>query len=220
MPDVIAFDVLGTLFSLSSLQPLVADAGGDASTLAMWFSRLLGDGFAITAAGDYRTFDDVAKASLRAVLPKAKAAARDRVITGLTQLDAHPDSAPAMGRAVQEARVIVLTNGSTSATETLLAHGGLDAFVEAVVSADGVRAWKRRTDPYVRAAVVADVSPDRMAMVTVHPWDVLGARKAGLSTGWCNREGVAFPATFGRAGVTGPTLLEVVEALVGVTKGA
>jgi 2-haloacid dehalogenase len=183
---------LATLFSLSSLQALLADAGGEASTLAMWFSRLLGDGFAITAAGDHRTFDDVAKASLRAVLPKAKASARDRVITGLRQLDAHADSAPAMGRAVEEARVIVLTNGSTSATETLLAHGRLDAFVEAVVSADDVRAWKPRADPYVRAAAVADVPPESVAMVTVHPWNVLGARRAGLSTGWCNREGVAF----------------------------
>ena len=37
-PDVIAFDVLGTLFSLSALQPRLAEAGGD-----------------------WRTFDEVAK---------------------------------------------------------------------------------------------------------------------------------------------------------------
>jgi hypothetical protein len=49
-PEVIAFDVVGTLFSLASLEPLLAAAGGDASTLDTWWSQLLADGFALTAS--------------------------------------------------------------------------------------------------------------------------------------------------------------------------
>jgi len=216
-PDIIAFDVVGTLFSLASLEPLLIAAGGDTSTLGLWFSHLLADGFALTAARDFRPFRDVARASLAEVLPKSKASARDRVLAGLAKLDVHIDAGPAMGRAVLNARVIVITNSSEDSTRRLLARGGLDAFVETIVSADDVKQWKPGSDPYAYAAATLDVPLDRLAMVSVHPWDVLGARRSGLITGWCNRPGIAFPATFGRADVTGANLLDVVEHLFGLT---
>ena len=212
-PDVIAFDVLGTLYSLASLEPLFVAAGGDASTLDLWFSRLLADGFALTAAKEYVPFRDVAKASLKSVLPNSKAAARDKVLAGLAKLDVLHDAGPAMGRTIMNARVIVITNASTDSTRKLLARGRLDAFVEAIVSAEDVNEWKPGSDPYAYAAAVQDVSLERMAVVTAHPWDVLGARKSGLIAGWCNRDGAAFPTTFGKPTVTGGDLVEVVEKL-------
>lgn len=216
-PDVIAFDVIETLFSLRSLDPLVAAAGGEPSTLELWFRRLLGDGLALTAAGDYRSFSDVAKAALHGVLPHAHEADLGAVLAGLTALDAHPDSAPAMGRAVQGARVIVVTNGSARSTQKLLERGGLDAFVEEVVSVSDVKAWKPAAAPYLHAASVAGVPPEALAIATVHPWDVHGARKAGLTTGWCDRTGLHYPETFARADVKGPELLSVVEALLALS---
>ncbi|MEN3314101.1 MAG: 2-haloacid dehalogenase [Acidimicrobiaceae bacterium] len=215
-PDVVAFDVIDTLFSLASLEPLLAGAGGGPSTLELWFRRLLGDGFALTAAGDYRSFSDVAKASLRSVLPDAHDHDLEAVVAGLAELDAHPDSAPAMGRAVEGARVVVLTNGSARSTHALLERGGLDAFVDTVVSVADAKAWKPAAAPYLHAAAVLDVAPERLAMATVHPWDVHGAHRAGLTTGWCNRDGRRYPATFHVADVHGPELVSVVEALLGL----
>ncbi|MDQ6727797.1 MAG: haloacid dehalogenase type II [Actinomycetota bacterium] len=216
-PDIIAFDVVGTLFSLESLGPLVAAAGGDASTVGLWFSHLLADGFALTAAHDYQPFREVARASLATVLPHATAAARDQVLAGLATLDPHPDSGPALGRAVLDARVVVITNSSTESTRKLLARGGLDAFVETIVSAEDVKRWKPASDPYAYAAATLDVPLARLGLVSVHPWDVMGARRSGLVTGWCNRRKATFPHTFGAADVTGATLLDVVENLFGLT---
>jgi 2-haloacid dehalogenase len=212
-PEVIAFDVLGTLYSLASLEPLVVAAGGDGSTLDRWISRLMADGFALTAAREYQPFRDVAKASLRSVLPKSKAAARDRVLAGLAKLDPYPDSGPALGRTVMNAQVAVITNASTDSTRKLLARGGLDSFADTIVSAEDVQEWKPASDPYAYAAATLDVPLQRLALVSCHPWDVLGARKSGLVTGWCNRDGAVFPAPFGRPDVTGTNLVEVVEKL-------
>ena len=212
-PEVIAFDVVSTLFSLASLEPLLVAAGGDATSLDRWFSRLLADGFALTAAREYQPFRDVARTSLRAVLPQSKAAGRDRVLAGLAKLEVHADSGPALGRTVMNARAIIITNTSADLARKLLARGGLDAFVESIVSADEVRRWKPSSDPYAFAAAVQEVPLARMALVTAHPWDVLGARNAGLVTGWCNRDRATFPPTFGRPDVTGATLLDVVEGL-------
>ena len=213
-PEVIAFDVLETLFSMDSLQPVLVAAGGDASTLPTWFAHLLADGFALTAAREYRPFRDVAKDSLRAVLPKIKATAADKVLAAMAKLDVLPDAGPAMGRAVQQTRVVVVANTSADMTRKLLAKGGLDAFVETTVTPEDVKQWKPGSDPYSYAAAIQSVPAEGMAMVTAHPWDVLGARKAGLTTGWCNRQGRAFPSTFGAPVVTGATLLDVVEGLL------
>lgn len=213
-PEVIAFDVIGTLFSMAALEPLMVSAGGDASTVQLWFSRLMADGCALTAAKEYEPFREVAKASLRDVLPKAKAAARDKVLAGLAKLDEFPDSAAAMGRVVMSARVIVISNASAESTKKLLARGRLDAFVDSVVTAEDVQQWKPGSDPYAFAADAQGVPLERMAIVSAHPWDVLGGRRAGLVTGWCNRTGGVFPASFGRPDVTGPNLLEVVERLL------
>ena len=39
-PDVIAFDVVGSLFSLASLEPLLVDAGATPPAAARWFARV------------------------------------------------------------------------------------------------------------------------------------------------------------------------------------
>ena len=218
-PEVIAFDLLGTLFSLASLEPLLVAAGGDPSTLDVWSTQLLADGFALTAAREYQPFRDVAKASLRTVLPKSKAAARDRVVNGLNKLDVNFDSGSAMGRTVMNARVAVISNTSSDHTRKLVARGGLDAFVETITTAEDVKKWKPASDAYALAAAEQETPLQRMAMVSVHPWDVMGARKAGMITGWCNRTGATFPPTFGKPDVTGVNLVDVVEKLF-VLRGA
>lgn len=213
-PEVIAFDAIGTVFSPASLEPLVVAAGGDAATVDTWLSQLMADGFALTAAREYQPFRDVAKASLRTVLPKSKAAARDRAVAGLAKLEAYPDAAPAMGRTVMNARAVVISNASSDVTKKLVAKARLDAFAETVVTAEDVKEWKPGSDPYAFAAAVQEVPLERMAMVSAHPWDVLGARKAGLLTGWCNRTGATFPAPFGRPDVIATNLVDVVEGLL------
>ena len=217
-PDVVAFDALETLFSLSALEPRLAEAGGgDPTILETWLARLTRDGLALGLAGDWRTFNEVAKAALGSLLPDATDSALEHVVAGFTELDAHPDSGPAMGRAVQGARVVVVTNAGAPATCKLLERAGLDAFVEAVVSADDAGAWKPAADAYLHAAEIASVPPERLALVSAHPWDVHGARAAGLLTGWCNRTGSHFPETFQEADVHGPDLLEVVEGFLSFT---
>jgi 2-haloacid dehalogenase len=50
--------------------------------------------------------------------------------------------------------------------------------------------------------------------VAAHAWDVLGAGRAGLTTGWVSRKERAFQSAMGEPGVRGETLTEVVDALL------
>ena len=51
-------------------------------------------------------------------------------------------------------------------------------------------------------------------MVAAHAWDVHGARRAGLVTGWTSRLEGTFAPTFERADVMGDDLVEVVDGLL------
>ena len=50
-------------------------------------------------------------------------------------------------------------------------------------------------------------------LVAVHPWDIEGARRAGLRTAWVNRSGARYPDHFGRAELEVASLEALATAL-------
>ncbi len=218
-PAVVAFDVIETLFSLESLRPRLRAIGLPAHALEAWFAQLLRDAFALDCVGIYKPFREIATATLERLLLKASIDYDDEqlagVIDGFTQLEAHPDVAPAMN-ALRNAgiRIVTLTNGSARATEMLLERAGLREYVERSVSIDEVKRWKPAREVYLHCAEVVGISPDRVALVAAHAWDIQGAKRAGLSAGYVERSEGPFLSIFDPPEVVGSTLVEVVELLM------
>ncbi|GGM60372.1 dehalogenase [Longimycelium tulufanense] len=215
-PSVIAFDVIETLFPLEPLGERLQQVGQPPELLRPWFTRLLRDGFALSASGAYRPFAEIAVDTLRALAGDALSAEDAReVVTGFAGLEPHADVAEAM-RVARDGgvRVITLTNGSAQTTSTLLRRSGLDELVEQVVSVDAVRRWKPAPDPYRHAATACGVAPERLALVAAHNWDVHGAHRAGLLTGWVSRLERRWSELFDQPDVTGPDLVNVVRGLL------
>lgn len=215
-PRAVAFDVVETLFSLEAVRERLVGLGAPANTLELWFARTLRDAFAITAAGGYVPFRDAASAALSAVLDgSAHEADIESVLGAMSELDPHPDAEPALSR-LREAGVAIftLTNGGAENTEKLLARAELDRYVDGVVSIEDVKVWKPARAPYLHAAEVAGVAPRELALVAVHAWDVHGAKRAGLTTGWAARLEGTFPAIFEAPDVRGDHLVEVVDGLL------
>ena len=214
-PDVVVFDVVETLASLDAVRDRLSRLQQPDWLLQQWFTRLLRDAMAITAAGDYRTFLDVAASALDAETRGTLAPAQiDFAVGGFGELTAQPDAAAAIDAAKHAGfRVFTLSNGSEQATRAFLDRTGLDLRVDEVLSVDAVRAWKPAPGPYELAIDRAQVPAARTALVAVHSWDIHGAHRAGLTTGWCPRlESVPTP-TFTGADVTSDTLPGVVDAL-------
>lgn len=218
-PDLVAFDVIETLFSLESLRPSLQAAGLPGHMLETWFAQLLRDAFAIDSTGVYRPFREMASETLRRVLAaaavKPEAAHIDSIIAGFVELDAHPDVTPAM-QMFRDAgvRIVTLTNGSASVTDKLLERAGLRDLVEETISVDEVQRWKPRREVYLHCAARVGVDPSRLALVAAHAWDVHGAARAGLITGYVDRGGGTFPDVMDPPHVTGSTLVEVVGKLL------
>lgn len=218
-PEVVAFDVIETLFSLEPLRARLALTGLPAESLELWFASVLRDGLALSAAGAPRPFPEVAEATLR-VLLAARGLARDdaaiaHVLDGFSALTAFPDVRPAL-QALSDAgiRVVTLTNGSSANTEALLERAELRPLVERCLSVDSVGVWKPFPQPYLFAAKACQVDPPQMALVAVHAWDVQGASAAGLTAGWVSRREKLLHALAPPPAVVGADLIEVARGLI------
>lgn len=209
------FDVVETLFGLQPVAAALETHGVPASTLDVFFTRLLRDGFALGATGVTRSFPVLGDAALSVVAPTLDAEARDAVLAAFGELDAYSDVRPAVDRLLSVGvRVAALTNGSAANTAKLLDRNGLADAFELVMSVDEVGAWKPRPEPYHHALERLGLPGDRVAMVAVHAWDIHGAHSAGLLTGWASRlEGVYAPV-FDAPDVRGRDLVEVVDELL------
>jgi 2-haloacid dehalogenase len=212
-PLVIAFDVNETLFSLAALRRRLDALGAPGDTLRTWFAQVLSDGFALTAAGSFVPFRELARAVLARLLGDDEAAAH--VLEAFAELDPHPDVRPALER-LSEAGVpaVTLTNGHAETTRALLARAGLDHLVTRCFDVGEVGRWKPAALPYEHCALRCEVVPERLAMVAVHSWDIHGARSAGLITGYASRLEGAPAGLFERADVSAADLVEVVEQLL------
>lgn len=218
-PEVVAFDVVETLFSLESLRGRLGDAGLPPHALEAWFAALLRDAFALEATGIYRPFREVASSSLQEQLAKAgQPIDLDRVnnvLAGFAELEPHPDVGAAM-QTLRDAgvRVVTLTNGSADVTRKLLAKAGIEDLVERVVTIDEVKHWKPHPDVYLHCASAVEAGPAALALVAAHGWDIHGAGRAGLITGYVARHGEPFPATMRSPDVTGASLSDVAGKLL------
>lgn len=191
-PTLVVFDAIETIFSLQPVRARLRGVGASELALEVWFARLLRDAFALTAAGSYATFQEVATGVLHGTLADHGVAATTDVLEDVfgafSSLPAHDDARAALEIAAdRHVPAYVLTNGTREMTTTLLETNDLSHLIGDVVTVHDVERWKPAPDPYLHVVDLAGAEPSDTALVAVHGWDILGARRAGLHTGWCAR---------------------------------
>ena len=82
-----------------------------------------------------------------------------------------------------------------------------------LLSVTDAGAWKPTDTAYRYAAKTCDTEPGDMLMVAVHPWDIDGARRAGMQTAWVNRSAGPYPASFLEPTITVSGLEELAEVV-------
>ena len=211
-PRVIVFDVNETLSDMAPMAGRFADIGASDLLARVWFAGVLRDGFALTAAGGRETFARLARGGLEAVLAGASlnrpaAEAADHVLAGFSDLSVHPD-VPGGVRLLREGglRLVTLSNGSADVAGRLLAKAGIRGEFEHLLSVEDAGAWKPALAAYAYAARVCAVPAEQMLLVAVHPWDIHGARQAGMRTGWIARQPAPYPGYFAAPDLHAPDL--------------
>lgn len=217
-PKVVAFDVIETLFALEPMGERLKQAGLPEQALPAWFAGLLRDAFALEVTGVFKSFEEVAAGTLEVLMAKygvpPEAQAIERVLQGFGELPAHDDVSPAF-KVLTDAgiRIVTLTNGSARTTQKLLKNAGVSDMVERSLSIDEVEHWKPRREVYLYAAQACGVRPGEVALIAAHPWDIQGASRAGLTSGWVPRGEKVYPRVMDAPDVKGDTLTAVAEQL-------
>jgi 2-haloacid dehalogenase len=220
-PSVALLDVNETLSDLTPLAGRFEDVGAPGDLLPAWFAATLRDGIALAASGGYADFPDVARGAMRALFARVRGLDRpleeaaDHVLAGIGTLAVHRDVEPGLRR-LREAglRVATLTNSSAAATETLLERAGVADLVERYLDVSEAARWKPAQEPYEYACRTLGLAPDAAVLVAVHPWDIHGARRAGLRGAWLDRHGDPYPSVFLAPDVKAPDLPTLVDRIV------
>jgi 2-haloacid dehalogenase len=218
-PAVLVFDVNETLSDMAPLADRFADIDADPGLARTWFASLLRDGFALAVNGVNPSFATLAAEQLHQLLNSVDLN-RDlddavaHVLAGFAELRCHPDVAVGLhALSALGLRLVTLTNGATSVTQRLLNDAGLiDAF-EFLLSGEQAGFWKPDPRAYAYALSRCGVQAAEAMLVSVHPWDTDGARRAGLSAAWVNRAGVDYPNYFRAASVEVESLVDLVDRL-------
>lgn len=217
-PKAVAFDIIGTVFSLEPLGSAMAGLGLPASSVEFLYTASLRDTFALAATGGFAPFRAVMAGCLDEVLARhgvaASAQEKGAVLDRMARLPPHDDAGAAFAALTQAGiRVFALSNGAAAATRGLLDRAGLGGLVAGVLSVEQVGLSKPRPEVYRFAAEAAGVAPAELALVATHPWDIHGAKAAGLLGAYVAR-GLPYSPVLRPPDVTGETLLDAARGLV------
>lgn len=217
-PKVVAFDIIGTVFSMEPMRPALVGLGLPPLALDLLYAAGLRDTFALAATNAFAPFQSVLAGCLDELLAmhgrSASSDEKQAVLDMMTVLPPH-DDAKAAFEALADAgiRVFALSNGASKTTKGLLAAAGMDRLVEQVLSVEEVQLSKPRAEVYLYAAQTAGVAPGDMALIATHPWDLHGAKTAGLLAGYVAR-GMPYAKALRAPDVSRETLLDVASAMV------
>jgi 2-haloacid dehalogenase len=215
-PRLIVFDVNETLSDMTHIGDRFAEVGAPPHLAPTWFAGLLRDGFALTVTGDNPSFAALAKASLAGVLRGHADVepATAHVMAGFMELPLHDDVVEGI-RALRrlDLRLVTLSNGSASVAKGLFQRGGVDGDFERLLSVENAPAWKPARSAYEYALHECDVTADEALLVAVHPWDIHGAKAAGLGAGWIDRSGATYPTTLRAPDLVATSLPDLADQL-------
>jgi len=196
---VLAFDVYGTLIDthgvVTELEARLSASGR--AELAADFSRRWRDkqleySFRRGLMGAYVPFSQCTREALdftdRALQTGLSDVDKTHLMEVYARLPAFPEAAGALARLDRAGvRCVAFSNGTAEAVEGLLDQAGIRDHFEAVVSVDEVKRFKPDPAVYAHLRQRLEVDPGDTWLISSNPFDVIGARHAGLHAAWVRR---------------------------------
>ena len=192
-----AFDLYATLVDAGAVEKAAQKITKRASEfVATWREKQLEYTFLLGLMGRYLPFSEVTARALDAAAAREgldlKAEVRDALLRSWRELPPHPDVVPALESLRPQVPLVVLTNAESAMATDALKHAKLSGFFGHVLSADEVRTFKPNPRVYRLAAMRLHLEPRGIGLVSANPFDVMGAKAAGLRAIWVNRTGATF----------------------------
>lgn len=199
MKKVLAFDVYGTLIDTHGVIEELKDRIGDQALVfsQRWRDRQLEYAFRRGLMGAYADFAQCTREALeyvdRALGTNLSDTDKERLMAVYARLPAFADAADALARMSdnRQVRCIAFSNGSRQAVSRLLEQAKILQHFEDIVSVEEVRRFKPDPAVYAHLRARVEATADDTWLVSSNPFDVIGAKHAGLHAAWVRRSAEA-----------------------------
>ncbi len=212
----IAFDMLGTCFSLEKLRQSLIVIGAPAYSLELWFAQALRDVIAFSYAGSYKPLIEVLNAELPRTMKLLGIAANQTqlssAIASFSELPLQPGALQAFQSLVDAGwQLVALTNGSEDSTRQLLERAKANNYFNGIFSCDAISKTKPHPDVYTMPK--QDTKGD-LWLVAAHAWDIQGATQAGLKTAFISKQEQEYLSIYPQPDVIADDLVAVANKII------
>ncbi|MFN2456156.1 MAG: haloacid dehalogenase type II [Pyrinomonadaceae bacterium] len=195
MTYAIGFDVYGTIVDPlelnEHLRPLVGDQADKFAEL--WREKQLEYAFRRGLMKQYANFGICTKQALlftqQTLQTNLSAADQQQLLDEYRNLRAFADVAPGLAALKEQGHTLVaFSNGVAAKVCGLLENAGVAQHLSDVLSVDDLKTFKPDPAVYDYLARRVARTKNETWLVSSNPWDVIGAKSAGLKAAWIKRK--------------------------------
>ena len=213
----VLFNLTGTLVDPTVLAQPLGDSGADEELVLNALDDTTTIAMVDALTGGHTPFSEMMEAAMRRRLRLA-GSDEERAVSALELVSTMPAYIEAPG-AMESLRARglklgVLAQSAAESADAVLRFAGLRDRLELVLSAQDAGAYKPDPRPYRMALEQTGANGSEVCFVSTHWWDVAGAKRAGLRTGWVARRERSLLDIVPEPDYTGSDLTEVADAIV------
>lgn len=195
MRYAIGFDVYGTLVDPLQMKQPLRDLVGERADrfLELWREKQIEYAFRRGLMRRYENFGVCTEQALEFTTVSLginlSAEARAELIKHYQELKAFSDVAPGIERLKASGHTTVaFSNGAEATVKSLLQQAKVLQHLESVISVDDLKTFKPNPEVYEYLATRVKRPKHETWLVSSNPWDVIGAKSAGLKAAWIKRK--------------------------------
>lgn len=191
----IGFDVYGTLVDPLEVSHYLHNLIGEESKqfAIIWRQKQLEYTFRRGLMNRYQNFDNCTQQAMQYAMEYLgvhfSSAEKNNLLNLYETLQPFVDVLPALKALEQSNHTLVaFSNGVESTLRTLLSNASLIDYLTDIISVDELRTFKPNPKVYEYLATKTGVDLTNCWVVSSNPFDVIGAKSAGLCAAWIQRD--------------------------------
>ncbi len=197
--EALAFDMYGTLVNPIRIWTLLAQylPDGAQHVAEVWRQKQLEYSFRISVMEHYEDFAWITRKALDyAIMAEGKQlseAQKQVLMAQYNYLDRFPDVQVGLEQLQQRGfNMVVFSNGSPAMLTAIMQATQLDSYFQGFISVDEIHVYKPSPRTYQLVAQKLARPIQEVRLISSNPFDIIGARSAGMQATWINRSGGLF----------------------------
>lgn len=222
---VCMFDQYGTVVDMQTglteiATPFLEKKGwkGSPNSFVTWWRRTHFENSMIDALlhREHTPYREIGHRSVAYVMDRAGIRHTDEdvryLVSEIEKLKCFPEVPEALKRLHAKYELVVLSNGDPDMLETAKQYHGIP--FDKVISVSEANSFKPHVATYRKAAEIAGVKMDEVLFVANHVFDCIGAKSAGMHTGFIDRRRRPFGTTPHQPDIIVTSIKELADVMV------